>query len=137
MTECSEGELHVTELHRLPSPNGSVDVVYALVLVHMPCLRPVLAKLVRMLRSGTDRLLRILYTSSSPTGSAIKARGPSGKPCIVSTDGHQLGDHWGAELSLRLQSMRCWGPREVLPAEPLSESTAEIGVIWHYFCPLP
>jgi ubiquinone/menaquinone biosynthesis C-methylase UbiE len=47
------GEFHVADLHDLPFPDGHVDlVVCALALMHVRDLEPVLAELVRVLRSG-------------------------------------------------------------------------------------
>jgi len=122
------GEFHLAELHRLPIPDDSADVIVcALALVHVPRPEPVLAEFARVLRPGGDLVISDMHHERVTRGSVIKARGPAGEPCIVATYRHQLGDYLRAALSLGLQVRRCEEPRAAGQGGPLPEAATEIG----------
>src|SRR4029077_11342395 len=53
-----DGDFHVAELERLPLPEDLAGVIVrAIALVHVPCLEPVLAEFVRLLRPGGDLVI--------------------------------------------------------------------------------
>jgi SAM-dependent methyltransferase len=123
-----DGEFHVAELDRLPLPDDSVDVIVcALALVHVPCLEPVLAEFTRVLRAGGDLVISDIHHEHVTRGSVIKARGPAGEPCIVTTYRHRFGDYLRAALSVGLEVRRCEEPKAARPTGPLPEPAAEIG----------
>lgn len=128
-----DGEFHLAELDRLPLPDHSVDVIVcALALVHVPRLEPVLAEFARVLRPGGDLVISDVHHELVTRGSGIKARGPSGEPCIAATYRHQLGDYLRAALSLGLQVRRCEEPTATGTGEPLPVPEMEIGD-WRYW----
>jgi SAM-dependent methyltransferase len=115
-------------LDRLPLPDDSADVIVcALALVHVRRLEPVLAEFARVLRPGGDLVISDVHHELVTRGSVIKARGPEGEPCIVTTYRHQLGDYLRAALSLGLQVKRCEEPSAAWQDGPLDEPATEIG----------
>jgi SAM-dependent methyltransferase len=128
----ADGEFLLGELHQLPLPDDSVDVVVcALALVHVARLEPVLAEFARVLRPGGDLIISDVHHELVTQGSVITARGPAGEPCIAATYRHQLGDYLRPALSLGLQVRRCEEPRTVpsvsRPPEPEPEPATGIG----------
>lgn len=128
-----DGEFHIAELDQLPLPDDSVDVIVcALALVHVPRLEPALAEFVRVLRPGGDLVISDVHHELVSRGSAIKARGPAGEPCIAPSYRHQLGDYLRAALSLGLQVRRCEEPTATGTGGPLPVPATEIGD-WRYW----
>ena len=127
------GEFHVAELDRLPLPDDSADVIVcALALVHVPRLEPVLAEFTRVLRPGGDLVISDIHHDLVTRGSAIKARGPAGEPCITATYRHRLGDYLRVALGLGLQVRRCEEPIATGTGKPLPVPATEIGDWGHW-----
>jgi SAM-dependent methyltransferase len=127
------GEFCLAELHRLPLPDDSADVIVcALALVHVPRLEPVLAEFARVLHPGGDLVISDVHHQLVTRGSVITARGPAGEPCIAATYRHQLGDYLRPALNLGLQVRRCEEPTATGTGGPLPVPPTEIGD-WPYW----
>src|SRR5579872_6708701 len=121
-----DGDFHVAELERLPLPDDSADVIVcALALVHVPCLEPVLAEFVRVLRPGGDLVISDVHHE-------LVTRGSAGEPYIVATYRHKLGDYLRAALSLGLHVRRCEEPTATGTGRPLPVPATEIGDWWYW-----
>jgi SAM-dependent methyltransferase len=128
-----DGGFHVAELDRLPLPDDSADVIVcALALVHVPRLEPVMAEFARVLRPGGDLVISDVHHERVTLGSVIKARGPEGKPCVVATYRHRIGDYLRAALSLGLRVKRCEEPTATGTGAPLPVPATEVGD-WRYW----
>ncbi len=126
-----DGEFGVGELHQLPLPDDSVDVIVcALALEHVP-LQPVFAEFGRVLRPGGDLVISDLHHEQVTRGSVMSARGPAGQPWIADTYRHPLGDYLRAALSHGLQVRGCeeigGSQRFGQQGDPLPEPATDIG----------
>jgi SAM-dependent methyltransferase len=99
------------DLHRLPVPDGGVDlVVAALALTHVPDLAPVLAEFARVLRPGGRLVIADAHHEIVLRGSVPHALGPHGEPGLTPTYRHTPGDYLRAALPLGLAVRRCEEP---------------------------
>jgi ubiquinone/menaquinone biosynthesis C-methylase UbiE len=111
-----DGEFHEADLHQLPLPDDSVDlVVCGLALMHVPDLAPVLGEFVRVLRPGGDLVI------SDWRGVIGDVRMPLVKERADGTIGYveawcrPTSEYLAAALPLGLQLRRCEEPRRPSP----------------------
>ncbi|GAA5037495.1 SAM-dependent methyltransferase [Thermocatellispora tengchongensis] len=110
-----QAEFRLGDLHRLPVPDESVDlVVCALALTHVPELGPVLAEFARVLRPGGSLVISDVHPERVTRGNAPPVRLPDGRPGRLVTHRHLTGDYVRAALAAGLDVRRCEEPR--LPA---------------------
>lgn len=112
-----DGEFHEGDLHALPVPDGSVDlVVCGLALTHVPDLAPVLSEFARVLRPGGHLVLSDIHVMSLYLGGVAHTAGPDGRPNLLPASRHLAGDYLNAAVPLGLRPVRCEEPR--WPANP-------------------
>ncbi len=120
-----DGQFRLGELHRLPLPDDSVDVIVcALALEHVP-LQPVFAEFARVLRPGGNLVISDMHHEQVTRGSVMSALGPAGEPWIAATYRHPLGDYVRAALSLGFQVRECEEPGGRQPGEQPDEPLPE------------
>lgn len=116
------GEFHLGDLHRLPLPDSSADlVVSGLALSHVPDLAPVMAEFARVLRPGGQLVISDGHHEIVLRGSVPHALGPDNEPGLVASYRHRTGDFIRAALPVGLQVRRCeepHRPRDEPPAQP-------------------
>jgi ubiquinone/menaquinone biosynthesis C-methylase UbiE len=101
-------ELHEGDLHELPLPDASVDVVVcALSLVHVPDLTRALAEFVRVLRPGGDLVLSDSRGLIGDLGVPSIRRLPDGTFGYLRTWNRLTSEYLAAALPLGLQVRRC------------------------------
>lgn len=106
------GEFRLGDLHRLPVPDSSVDlVVSGLALSHVPALTPVLAEFARVLRPGGHLVVSDVHHEIVFRGSVPHALGPDDAPGLVASYRHTAGDFIRAALPAGLQVRRCEEPQ--------------------------
>jgi SAM-dependent methyltransferase len=104
-------DFHVGDLHELPLPEASVDlVVCALALTHVPDLAPVMAQFARVVRPGGHVVITDAHHEIVLRGSVAKAIGPNGEPGLVAAHRHTAGDFLRAALPVGLEVRRCEEP---------------------------
>jgi SAM-dependent methyltransferase len=112
-TKIPAGEFHEADLHHLPLPDDSVDIVVcAFALTHVPELAPVFAEFARVLRPGGHLVIsdvRGLF----PDGihSPLARAGTGGGPAYLRQRRHLASDYLSTAISLGLQVRRCEEPR--------------------------
>ncbi len=105
-------EFRQGDLHRLPVPDGHVDVVVcALALSHVGDLKPVFAEFARVLRPGGHLVVTDVHQERVALGSVPRVRGAGGEPGLLPAFRHRAGDYLNAALPLGLQVRRCEEPR--------------------------
>lgn len=98
----------VGDLHRLPLPDNSVDlVVCGLALTHVAELGPVFAEWARVLRPGGHLVVSDVHQELVLLGSVIPAVGPHGEPGLAPTYRHSTGDFLRAALPAGFAVRRC------------------------------
>jgi SAM-dependent methyltransferase len=128
-TRVPSGEFQLGDLHGLPLPDSSVDlVVSGLALSHVPALAPVMAEFARVLRPGGHLVISDAHHEIVVRGSVPHALGPNDEPGLVPTYRHTAGDFLRAALPAGLQVRRCEEPRgsgdnPPPPAPPPTELT--------------
>ena len=110
------GEFVLGDLHELPLPDSSVDlVVSALALAHVPTLAPVMAEFARVLRPGGNLVISDAHHEIVIRGSVPHALGPNNEPGLAPSYRHTPGDFIRAALPVGLQVRRCEEPYNDLP----------------------
>ena len=110
------GEFVLGDLHELPLPDSSVDlVVSALALAHVPTLAPVMAEFARVLRPGGNLVISDAHHEIVIRGSVPHAPGPNNEPGLAPSYRHTPGDFIRAALPVGLQVRRCEEPYNDLP----------------------
>jgi SAM-dependent methyltransferase len=130
-TRVPAGDFRLGDLHELPLPDNSVDlVVSGLALSHCPRLEPVLTEFARVLRPGGHAVISDTHNEIRFRGSVPHALGPDGEPGLVATYGHTIGDYVRAALAAGLQLRACEESRgsggdqpPPPPPEPLAEAS--------------
>lgn len=127
------GKFLLGDLHQLPLPDSSVDlVVSGLAVSHVPSLAPVMAEFARVLRPGghlaiSDAHHEIVFRGSNP-----QALGPNNEPGLVAAYRHTPGDFLRAALPAGLEVRRCEEPRRATSDSPPPPSPADLTVSgWH------
>jgi SAM-dependent methyltransferase len=106
------GEFLLGDLHRLPLPDSSVDlVVSGLALSHVPTLAPVMAEFARVLRPGGHLVISDAHHEIVLRGSVPHALGPNNEPGLVPSYRHTAGDYVRAAVPAGLQVRRCEEPQ--------------------------
>ena len=128
------GRFLLGDLHRLPLPDGSVDlVVSGLALSHVPALAPVMAEFARVLRPGGHLVISDAHHEIVFRGSVPHALGPDDEPGLVASYRHTAGDFIRAALPAGLQVRRCEEPQrsdDDLPPPPPPPAELTVGE-WH------
>jgi SAM-dependent methyltransferase len=107
-----QAEFRQGDLHRLPLPDGHVDIVVcALALSHVPDLKPVFTEFARVLRPGGHLVVTDIHQELVALGSVPRVRGADGEPGLLSAFRHRASDYLNATLPLSLQLRRCEEPR--------------------------
>jgi SAM-dependent methyltransferase len=106
-----EGEFHEAELHELPLPDDSVDVVVcALALSHVPDLAQALTEFVRILRPNGHLVISDSRGLIGDIGLPLVKVGPDAEVGYMPTYARLASDYLGAALPLGLQVRRCEEP---------------------------
>jgi ubiquinone/menaquinone biosynthesis C-methylase UbiE len=110
------GEFHEAELHELPLPDASVDVVVcALALSHRPDLAQALTEFVRVLRPNGHLVISDSRGLIGDIGLPLVKIGPDGEFGYMPTYARLASDYLAAALPLGLQVRRCEEPRRPSP----------------------
>ena len=111
-----DGEFHEADLHHLPVPDDSVDVVVcALSLTHVPALGPALAEFVRVLRPGGHLVISDSRGLIGDIGLPLVKAGPDGTSGYMPNRARLTSDYLEAALPLGLEVRRCEEPRVPFP----------------------
>jgi SAM-dependent methyltransferase len=133
-TRVPSGEFLLGDLHRLPLPDSSVDlVVSGLALSHVSTLAPVMAEFARVLRPGGHLVISDAHHEIVLRGSVPHALGLNNEPGLVASYRHTAGDFLRAALPAGLQVRRCEEPQRSghdLPPSP-SPPTEMTVSDWH------
>jgi ubiquinone/menaquinone biosynthesis C-methylase UbiE len=117
-----EGEFYEADLHDVPLPDDSVDlVICAIALSHVADLGQVLAELVRVLRPNGHLVISDSRCLIGDIGLPLVRVGPSGELGYMPIWSRLASDYLAAALPLRLQVRRCEEPRT---PSPFSATTA-------------
>ncbi|MFI7542131.1 methyltransferase domain-containing protein [Actinoplanes sp. NPDC049599] len=120
-------EFRLGELHRLPVPDGHVDlVVCALALVHLGELGPAFAEFARVLRPGGRLLITDVHHETVALGSVPRMRSAAGEPGLLPAYRHHAADYLAAALPLGLRVRRCEEPGRAGGEVPAGAAPAEI-----------
>lgn len=123
-------EFRLGELHHLPVPDHSVDVVLcALALSHQPDLGPAMSEFARVLAPGGHLLISDTHHDLILRGSVVKSLGPDAEPGLVPTYQHIPGAFLRAALPLgfALRDFQEPGDATDVPPPPLPEPTTDPG----------
>ena len=111
-----EGEFHDADLHEVPLPDDSVDlVVCAIALSHVADLGPALAELVRVLRPNGHLVISDSRGLIGDIGLPLVRVGPGGEFGYMPAYARLASDYLAAALPLGLQARRCEEPRRPSP----------------------
>jgi ubiquinone/menaquinone biosynthesis C-methylase UbiE len=111
-----EGEFHEADLHDVPLPEDSVDlVVCAIALSHVADLGPALAELVRVLRPNGHLVISDSRGLIGDIGLPLVRVGPGGEFGYMSVYARLASDYLAAALPLGLHVRRCEEPRRPSP----------------------
>ncbi|MET7332803.1 class I SAM-dependent methyltransferase [Nonomuraea sp. NPDC005650] len=106
------GEFHRGDLHRMPVPSGSFDVVVcALAMTHLPELGPPLVELARVVRPGGHVVLSDIHPLSLYLGGVPRVAGPDGGLRAMPASRFLASDYIGAIHGAGLQIVACHEPR--------------------------
>lgn len=128
-TRVPSGEFLLGDLHQLPLPDSSFDlVVSGLALSHVPALAPVMAEFARVLRPGghlaiSDAHHEIVFRGSNP-----QALGPKNEPGLVASYRHTPGDFLRAALPAGFGVRRCEEPHGRVHDTPPPPPPADLTV---------
>ncbi len=112
-------EFRQGDLHRLPVPDGHVDIVVcALALSHVANLEPVFSEFVRVLRPGGHLVVTDVHQERVALGSVPRVRLAGGEPGLLPAFRHRASDYLNAALPLGLQLRRCEEPGMPAAADP-------------------
>jgi SAM-dependent methyltransferase len=107
-----EGDFRLGDLHRLPVPDESADIVVcALALTHVPDLAPVITEFARVLRTGGDVVIADVHPEHVLLGSAPRVRSADGEPGVLPAYRHLASDYLSAALAVGLTVRGCAEPR--------------------------
>jgi len=111
-----EGEFYESDLHDLPLPDDSVDlVVCAIALIHVPDLEPPLAEFVRVLRPNGHLVISDSCGLIGDIGLPLVRVGPGGEFGYMPIWSRLASDYLAAALPLGLRIRRCEEPRTPSP----------------------
>jgi len=111
-----EGDFYVADLHDVPLPDDSVDlVVCAIALSHVPDLGPALAEFVRVLRPNGHLVISDSRGLIGDIGLPLVRVGPGGEFGYMPTWSRLASDYLATALPLGLQVRRCEEPRRPSP----------------------
>jgi ubiquinone/menaquinone biosynthesis C-methylase UbiE len=111
-----DAELHEADLHDLPLPDDSVDlVVCAIALSHFPDLAPVFAELVRVLRPNGHLVLSDSRGLIGDIGLPLARTRPDGTAGYIPVWSRLASDYLAAALPLGLQLRGCEELRRTTP----------------------
>jgi ubiquinone/menaquinone biosynthesis C-methylase UbiE len=111
-----DGEFHEADLHGLPLPDDSVDlVVCAIALSHVADLGPALTELVRVLRPNGHLVISDSRGLIGDIGLPLVRVGPGGEFGYMPISSRLASDYLAAALPLGLQVRRCEEPRRPSP----------------------
>ena len=111
-----EGEFHEADLHDVPLPDDSVDlVVCAIALSHVADLGQALAEFVRVLRPNGHLVISDSRGLIGDIGLPLVRIGPGGEVGYMPTWSRLASDYLAAALPLGLQVRRCEEPRRPSP----------------------
>jgi ubiquinone/menaquinone biosynthesis C-methylase UbiE len=111
-----DGEFHDADLHELPLPDDSVDlVVCAIALTHVPDLGRALGELVRVLRPGGHLVISDSRGLIGDIGLPLVRVLPDGAIGYMPTYSRLASDYLVAALPFGLQVRRCEEPRRPSP----------------------
>jgi ubiquinone/menaquinone biosynthesis C-methylase UbiE len=111
-----EGEFYEADLHDLPLPDDSVDlVVCAIALSHVADLGPALAELVRVLRPHGHLVISDSRGLIGEIGLPLVRVGPGGEVGYMPVWSRLASDYLAAALPLGFQVRRCEEPRRPSP----------------------
>ena len=97
---CRDLPFVVGDLHDLPLPDSSVDLVTnALALTHVNDLDRVMSELARVLRPGGVAVISDVHPDLVLLGSAVKAEDPAGRPQLATCHRRSVADYLRAALS--------------------------------------
>jgi SAM-dependent methyltransferase len=126
-----QAEFLLGDLHRLPVPDDSVDlVVCSLALTHVPSLGTPMAEFARVLRPGGHLVISDMHPEGVARGFVPTVRRADGQPGRIATYRHPIGDYLRAALSAGLRVRRCEEPRLPARDRPPVPSTAEAIERW-------
>ena len=116
-----EVELHQADLHRVPVPDDSVDlVVCGLALSYIPDLAPVFAEFARVLRPGGHLVISDAHQLLSYLRPTLARRGPAGDPAILPEYHRPLSTYLSAALPLDFQVRYCAEPHRPGPPSAIT-----------------
>jgi len=111
-----EGEFYEADLHDVPLPDDSVDlVVCAIALSHVADLAPALVELVRVLRPNGHLVISDSRGLIGDIGPPLVRVGPGGEVGYMPIWSRLASDYLAAALPLGLQVRRCEEPRRPSP----------------------
>jgi ubiquinone/menaquinone biosynthesis C-methylase UbiE len=111
-----DGEFHEADLHDVPLPDDSVDLVLcAIALVHVPDLGRALAEFVRVLRPDGHLVISDSRGLIGDIGLPLVRVGPGGDLGYMPVWSRLASDYLAAALPLGLQVRRCEEPRRPSP----------------------
>jgi SAM-dependent methyltransferase len=117
-----EGEFYDADLHDVPLPDDSVDlVVCAIALSHVADLGPALAEFVRVLRPNGHLVISDSRGLIGDIGLPLVRVGPGGELGYMPTWSRLASDYLAAALPLGLQVRRCEEPRTPSPSSATTE----------------
>lgn len=116
MLAQAPGDVRQGDLHALPLPDGSVDlVVCGLALTHVPDLRQPFAEFARVLRPGGHLLISDVHPEGVLRASIPTLR-VDGAPARLVSHRHLVGDYLRAALAVGLEVRACEEPVLSIPS---------------------